>query len=127
MESSIRRVGIIFSGGPAPAANAVISAAAVSFLEEGVEKFAVFVLVPYSIPGPYEPFASIAHCYVPLRTGFWFLSKPSVDKGSPEISPKRFPRHPSRNPQDNFSQVAKVPPASRRDAADIPNGSPDIS
>lgn len=33
----IRRVGMIFSGGPAPGANAVISAAAVSFLDEGRE------------------------------------------------------------------------------------------
>ncbi len=31
---SIRRVGIIFAGGPAPAANAVIAAAATSFLED---------------------------------------------------------------------------------------------
>jgi 6-phosphofructokinase len=31
---SIRRVGVIFAGGPAPAANAVISAAATSFLED---------------------------------------------------------------------------------------------
>jgi ATP-dependent phosphofructokinase / diphosphate-dependent phosphofructokinase len=31
---SIQRVGIVFSGGPAPAANAVISAAATSFLED---------------------------------------------------------------------------------------------
>ena len=31
----IRRVGIVFSGGPAPGANAVISAAASSFLEDG--------------------------------------------------------------------------------------------
>jgi ATP-dependent phosphofructokinase / diphosphate-dependent phosphofructokinase len=31
----IKRVGIVFSGGPAPAANAVISAAAMSFLEDG--------------------------------------------------------------------------------------------
>jgi ATP-dependent phosphofructokinase / diphosphate-dependent phosphofructokinase len=30
----IRRVGVVFSGGPAPAANAVISAAAISFLED---------------------------------------------------------------------------------------------
>jgi len=30
----IRRVGIVFSGGPAPAANAVISAAAISFIED---------------------------------------------------------------------------------------------
>jgi ATP-dependent phosphofructokinase / diphosphate-dependent phosphofructokinase len=33
----IRRVGIVFSGGPAPGANAVISAAAISFLEDGRE------------------------------------------------------------------------------------------
>ena len=32
---SIRRVGIVFAGGPAPGANAVISAAATSFLEDG--------------------------------------------------------------------------------------------
>lgn len=37
-----RRVGIIFSGGPAPAANAVISAAAVSFLESGREVVGFF-------------------------------------------------------------------------------------
>ncbi len=37
-----RRVGIIFSGGPAPAANAVISAAAVSFLEAGREVVGFF-------------------------------------------------------------------------------------
>ncbi|TNE92453.1 MAG: 6-phosphofructokinase [Deltaproteobacteria bacterium] len=36
------RVGIVFSGGPAPAANAVISAAAVSFLEEGHEVIGFF-------------------------------------------------------------------------------------
>ena len=36
------RIGIVFSGGPAPAANAVISAAAVSFLEEGHEVIGFF-------------------------------------------------------------------------------------
>lgn len=35
--SSIRRVGILFSGGPAPAANAVICSAAMSFLDAGIE------------------------------------------------------------------------------------------
>ncbi len=35
--SEIKRVGIIFSGGPAPAANAVISAAATAFIRKGVE------------------------------------------------------------------------------------------
>lgn len=36
-ENDIARVGMIFSGGPAPAANAVISAAGVSFLDSGIE------------------------------------------------------------------------------------------
>ncbi len=36
-KDDIRRVGMIFSGGPAPAANAVISAAAVSYLDAGIE------------------------------------------------------------------------------------------
>ncbi len=36
-KQGIKKVGILFSGGPAPAANAVISAAAMSFLNEGVE------------------------------------------------------------------------------------------
>ncbi len=36
-EREIRRVGILFSGGPAPAANAVISAATMSFVCAGVE------------------------------------------------------------------------------------------
>lgn len=35
--TGIKRVGILFSGGPAPAANAVISAAALSFLNSGIE------------------------------------------------------------------------------------------
>jgi 6-phosphofructokinase 1 len=38
----IRRVAIIFSGGPAPAANAVISAAAISFIEDGREVVGYF-------------------------------------------------------------------------------------
>ncbi len=35
----IRRVGMLFSGGPAPAANAVISAAAISLINAGVEVY----------------------------------------------------------------------------------------
>jgi ATP-dependent phosphofructokinase / diphosphate-dependent phosphofructokinase len=38
----IKRVGIIFSGGPAPGANAVISSAATSFLEDGREVIGFF-------------------------------------------------------------------------------------
>jgi len=36
-KTDIKRVGMLFSGGPAPAANAVISAAALSFLNSGIE------------------------------------------------------------------------------------------
>lgn len=41
-ESGIRRVGLLFSGGPAPAANAVISAAALSFLNSGIQVVGFF-------------------------------------------------------------------------------------
>ncbi|MCA9581568.1 MAG: 6-phosphofructokinase [Myxococcales bacterium] len=39
---SVRRVAIVFAGGPAPAANAVISAAAISFMEDGREAIGFF-------------------------------------------------------------------------------------
>ena len=35
--SQLKRVGMVFSGGPAPAANAVISSAALSFLDNGIQ------------------------------------------------------------------------------------------
>ncbi len=40
--SAMNRVAIVFSGGPAPAANAVIAAAATSFLEAGIEVLGIF-------------------------------------------------------------------------------------
>ncbi|MEM8609136.1 MAG: 6-phosphofructokinase [Myxococcota bacterium] len=40
--SEVRRVAIVFSGGPAPGANAVIAAAATSFLEAGVDVLGIF-------------------------------------------------------------------------------------
>ncbi len=42
MVNEVKKVAIIFSGGPAPGANAVIGAAATSFLEAGVEVFGIF-------------------------------------------------------------------------------------
>ncbi|MDR3636071.1 MAG: 6-phosphofructokinase [Isosphaeraceae bacterium] len=41
LKSNIRRAAILFSGGPAPAANAVISTAAVSFLRNDIEVFGI--------------------------------------------------------------------------------------
>jgi 6-phosphofructokinase 1 len=51
--SSPRRVGIIFSGGPAPAANAVIASAAVSFIDSGREVIGFFG--GYSALQDYDP------------------------------------------------------------------------
>lgn len=50
---AIKRVGILFSGGPAPAANAVISAAAMNFLNCGVE--VVGILDGYENLETYSP------------------------------------------------------------------------
>lgn len=41
LQSSIRRVAILFAGGPAPAANAVISTAAVSFLRNNIDVYGI--------------------------------------------------------------------------------------
>ncbi len=54
----IKRVAILFAGGPAPAANAVISTAAFSFLEEGAQVFGIkhgySRLSEYSAAGPLQ-------------------------------------------------------------------------
>jgi 6-phosphofructokinase 1 len=52
-DSPIRKVAILFAGGPAPAANAVISTAAASFLRNGIE--VVGVLHGYSHLVEYSP------------------------------------------------------------------------
>ena len=56
----IKRVGIVFSGGPAPAANAVISSAAISFLEDGREVRRVLprLLEPAGLPPGHAPAAA---------------------------------------------------------------------
>lgn len=55
---AIKRVAILFAGGPAPAANAVISTAAVSFLRYGIEVYGInhgySHLVEYSPDNPLE-------------------------------------------------------------------------
>src|SRR6476659_7691746 len=52
-DTSIRRVAILFAGGPAPAANAVISTAAVAFLRNGME--VVGIKHGYSALDEYSP------------------------------------------------------------------------
>jgi 6-phosphofructokinase 1 len=57
-ESNIRRVAILFSGGPAPAANAVISTAAVSFLRNNIDvlgiRYGYSNLIKYGPDHPME-------------------------------------------------------------------------
>ena len=54
----IKRVAILFAGGPAPAANAVITTAAFSFLEEGAQVFGIkhgySRLAEYTAAGPLQ-------------------------------------------------------------------------
>ncbi len=54
----IKRVAILFAGGPAPAANAVISTAAFSFIEEGAQVFGIkhgySRLAEYTAAGPLQ-------------------------------------------------------------------------
>jgi 6-phosphofructokinase 1 len=58
-QSDIKRVAILFSGGPAPAANAVISTAAVSFLRNDIEVYGILHgyshLVEFSPENPLQP------------------------------------------------------------------------
>ncbi|WP_164101310.1 6-phosphofructokinase [Candidatus Laterigemmans baculatus] len=57
-QAPLRRVAILFAGGPAPGANAVISTAAFSFLNEGVEviglKHGYSRLAEYTASGPLQ-------------------------------------------------------------------------
>lgn len=53
LQSNIRRAAIVFAGGPAPAANAVISTAAVSFLRNNIEVLGI--LYGYSNLVAYSP------------------------------------------------------------------------
>ena len=57
-QSSIRRVAILFAGGPAPAANAVISTAAVSFLRNDIQVLGILngysQLVKYAPDSPLQ-------------------------------------------------------------------------
>ena len=57
-ETNIRRVAILFAGGPAPGANAVISTASHSFLQHGIEVVGILHgyshLVEYSEENPLQ-------------------------------------------------------------------------
>jgi 6-phosphofructokinase len=94
----IRRVGILFSGGPAPAANAVISSAGTAFLEEGIE--VIGFLHGYSELQHYHP---ITHRLLPevhykifSRDDMWGLRRqPGVVLGTSRKGPSAGIRGPA--------------------------------
>jgi len=58
LESNIHRVAILFAGGPAPAANAVISTAAVSFLRNNIDVYGILHGYSHLVEfGPDHPMA----------------------------------------------------------------------
>lgn len=96
-ENKFKRVAILFAGGPAPAANAVISAAAVSFLRNGAEvigiKHGYSSLVNYTPENPLvegTDYVKIDHKMLG-RT----RSKQGIMIGTARTNPGKMVSHPS--------------------------------
>ena len=89
MESNIRRVAILFAGGPAPAANAVISTAACSFLRNNIE--VIGVLFGYSGLAKYGPEYALREGRDYLRIDHTLLkrtrNKPGIMIGTARTNP----------------------------------------
>lgn len=105
MDSHIRRVAILFAGGPAPAANAVISTAAVSFLRNNID--VVGVLNGYSNLiefGPEHPLQE-GRDYIRLTHGVLKRTRNSrgIIIGTARANPGKNVSHPShlQDPERN--------------------------
>ncbi len=112
--SPIKRVAILFAGGPAPAANAVISTAAVSFLRNGIEVFGIkhgySRLVEYSVDHPLQE----GRDFIKLDHGKLRRTRNSrgILIGTARTNPGKRLSHPS-----DFEDAAKVAPLRTVDAA----------
>ena len=105
MDSHIRRVAILFAGGPAPAANAVISTAAVSFIRNNID--VVGVLNGYSNLvefGPDHPLQE-GRDYIRLTHGVLKRTRNSrgIIIGTARTNPGKNVSHPShlQDPERN--------------------------
>ncbi len=89
METNIRRVAILFAGGPAPAANAVISTASCSFLRNNIE--VIGVLYGYSGLVKFGPEYALREGRDFLRIDHTFLkrtrNKPGIMIGTARTNP----------------------------------------
>lgn len=96
-KSRFRRVAILFAGGPAPAANAVISAAAVSFLRHGAEvigiKHGYSGLVNYREDRPLEEVTDYVMIDHPMLSRT--RSKQGIMIGTARTNPGKDVSHPS--------------------------------
>ena len=107
---SIRRVAILFAGGPAPAANAVISTAAASFARNGIQ--VVGILHGYSALiefGPEKPM-TIDKDYKELDSNFLKRTRNSqgIMIGTARANPGKFVTHP-----DHLTDPEKSAPLRR--------------
>ncbi len=82
LESNIHRVAILFAGGPAPAANAVISTAAVSFLRNNIDVLGI--LHGYSHLVEYGPDHPLAEGRDYIRINHNVLKRHAQQPGHPD-------------------------------------------
>ena len=82
MESNIHRVAILFAGGPAPAANAVISTAAVSFLRNNID--VIGILHGYSHLVEFGPDHPLAEGRDYIRITHQMLRRSAQQPGHPD-------------------------------------------
>ena len=95
----IKRVGIVFSGGPAPAANAVISSAAISFLEDDREVIGFFH--GYSNLQDYHP---VTHRLLPDEHYRIFTER---DLRGPAQLARHRDRHRAREPRQGHREAGR--------------------
>ena len=104
-----RRVAILFAGGPAPAANAVISTAAASFLRANIE--VVGIKYGYSKLIDYTPGQQLreGHDYVMLDHNFLSRTRnqPGILIGTARANPGKDISHPSHLEDPERTQLLK--------------------
>ena len=107
---SIRRVAILFAGGPAPAANAVISTAAASFARNGIQVAGILhgysSLIDYSPENP----MTIGQSYIELDSQFLKRTRNSqgIMIGTARDNPGKYVTHP-----DHLADPEKSAPLRR--------------
>lgn len=106
----IRRVGILFAGGPAPAANAVISTAAVSFLRNKIQVLGIFNgyanLQEFSPERPLNVGRDVMT--IELKTLRRLRNSQGILIGTSRANPGKHVSHPS-----HFQEEARVLPLRR--------------